>query len=59
MFNLNQIVKGHKAGTFVIVGIRHDLGSETHYQVKEYNERTGKARRSEMALPESALREAA
>ena len=58
MFQINQIVKGHKAGTFVIVGFR-TIGGEQYAQVKEYDAVTGKARRGEMALPVTALRVAA
>lgn len=58
MFQINQIVKGHKAGTFVIVGFR-TIGGEQYAQVKEYDTVSGKARRGEMALPISAIRLAA
>ena len=36
MFNLNQIVKGKAAGTFVIVGMR-TVGREEGAQVKPVN----------------------
>lgn len=55
MFQINQIVKGQKAGTFVILGFR-TIGGEQYAQVKEYDEVTGKARRGEMALPITALK---
>ena len=58
MFQVNQIVKGQNAGTFVIVGFR-TIGGEQYAQVKEYDTVSGKARRGEMALPVSALRLAA
>lgn len=58
MFQVNQIVKGQNAGTFVIVGFRA-IGGEQYAQVKEYDTVSGKARRGEMALPVSALRLAA
>lgn len=57
-FAVNQIVKGAKAGTFVIVALR-SIGGEQYAKVKEYDEVTGNARRGEMALPVSALRLAA
>lgn len=55
MFQVNQIVTGAKAGTFVIVGLR-TIGGEQYAQVKEYDTVTGKARRGEFSLPVSALR---
>ena len=58
MFQVNQIVKGQNAGTFVIVALR-TIGGEQYAQVKEYDTVTGNARRGEMALPVSALRVAA
>ncbi len=58
MFQVNQIVKGQKAGTFIILALR-TIGGEQYAQVKEYDTVTGKARRGEMALPLTALRVAA
>ena len=58
MFQVNQIVKGQNAGTFVIVALR-TIGGEQYAQIKEYDTVTGNARRGEMALPVSALRVAA
>ena len=55
MFQVNQIVKGSKAGLFIIIAFRL-IGGEQSAQVKEYDEVSGKARRGEMALPISALR---
>ena len=55
MFQVNQIVKGQNAGTFVILALR-TIGGEQYAQVKEYDTVTGKARRGEMALPVTALR---
>lgn len=57
-FQVNQIVKGQKAGTFIILALR-TIGGEQYAQVKEYDTVTGKARRGEMALPVTALRFAA
>lgn len=57
MFSIGQVVKGAKCGTFVIVGLR-TINGEQYAQVKEYDMGTGAARRGEMALPFSALREA-
>jgi hypothetical protein len=54
-FAVNQIVKGAKAGQFVILAFR-TIGGEAYAQVKEYDSVTGKARRGEFALPLSALR---
>ena len=56
-FQVNQIVNGAKAGTFVILGFR-EIGGEQYAQVKEYCSVTNKARRGEMALPLTALRAA-
>ena len=53
-FQTNQIVKGIKAGTFVIVAFR-TIGGEEYAQVKPYNALTQKAGRGEFALPLSAL----
>ena len=36
MFKLNQIVKGKKAGTFVIIGFRK-INNEDYAQLKEVN----------------------
>lgn len=55
MFNVNQIVKGQNAGTFVILGFRA-IGGEEYAQVKPFNPATGATGRGEMALPLSALR---
>lgn len=56
-FQINQIVKGQSAGSFVIIGFR-TIGGEQYAQVKEYDAATGQARRGEFALPVSALRAA-
>lgn len=52
---INQIVKGVKAGTFVVVGLRK-IGGEQYAQVKPYDSVSGKAGRGEFALPISALK---
>lgn len=56
MFNVNQIVKGANAGTFVILGFR-EIGGEQYAQVKAVNpsDHTQVAS-GEFALPISALR---
>ena len=54
-FQVNQIVKGQVAGTFVILSFRN-IGGEQMAQVKAYNSVTGKTARGEFALPLSALR---
>ncbi len=58
-FQVNQIVKGQRAGTFVILAFRTMPGeSEQYAQVKPYDPVSGKAGRGEMALPVSALKAA-
>jgi hypothetical protein len=54
-FNVGQIVKGARCGTFVILGFR-DASGETCAQVKPVNPATGEIGRGEMALPVSKLR---
>lgn len=58
MFSVNQIVKGHKAGTFVILGFR-TIGGERWAQLKEVCPLTHRPARGELALPLTALKEAA
>lgn len=53
-FQVNQIVKGSKAGQFIILAFR-TIGGEQYAQVKEYDAATGKARRGEIALPVASL----
>lgn len=55
MFNVNQIVKGKRAGTFVILGFR-TIGGEQYAQVKAVNpaDHTQTAR-GELALPLDAI----
>jgi hypothetical protein len=55
MFNVNQIVKGQVAGTFVILAFRV-IGGEDYAQVKEVHPVTHQMGRGEFALPLSALR---
>jgi hypothetical protein len=55
MFQVNQIVKGHKAGTFVILGFRA-IGGEQHAQVKPVNPANhDQVATGELALPVAAL----
>ena len=55
MFSINQIVKGHVAGTFIVLGYR-SIAGESFVQIKPYDINTGKTGRGEMCLPESALK---
>lgn len=55
MFDVNEIVKGKRAGVFVIVGFR-DIGGERYAQVKEVHPVTHEPARGEFALPVDALR---
>ena len=55
MFSINQIVKGKRAGTFVILGFR-DIGGERYAQVKPVNPANhAEHGKGEMALPSDAL----
>ena len=55
-FNINQIVKGIRCGTFVVLGTRTmPLESEIYYQVKPIDMKTGKTGRGEMAFTADAL----
>jgi hypothetical protein len=54
-FSLNQIVLGHKAGVFVILGFR-TIGGEQWAQLKSYDPSTGRVARGELALPLNCLR---
>ena len=54
---VNQIVKGVKVGTFVILGFR-TIGNERYAQLKEVCPITGRKMRGEIALPVSALKAA-
>ena len=53
-FQVNQIVKGQAAGSFVILAFR-SIGGEQMAQVKPYNPTTGATGRGEFALPLTAL----
>lgn len=55
MFNVNQIVKGKRAGTFVILGFR-TIGGEDYAQLKEVNPNNyAETAPGEMALPLDAI----
>jgi hypothetical protein len=54
-FQIGQIVKGIKAGTFVVLGFR-TIGGEEYAQLKEVCPTTGRKMRGEIALPVSALK---
>lgn len=55
MFNINQIVKGKRAGTFIVLGFR-TIGGEQMVQVKPVNPNNhAEVGRGEMALPADAL----
>lgn len=57
MFNTNQIVKGIKAGTFVILALR-TIGGEAGAQVKPVNpDNHAQVGRGEMWLSLSAIKE--
>ena len=55
MFNLNQIVKGKKAGFFVIIGFR-EIGGEKYAQLKSVNPNNyAQTAHGELALPLTAI----
>lgn len=55
--NINQIVKGKVAGTFIILGFRK-IGGEDYAQLKEVNPNDyTQTMRGEIALPITALDE--
>lgn len=55
MFKLNQIVKGKKAGTFVIIGFRK-INNEDYAQLKEVNPRNyTETAINEIALPLTSI----
>ena len=57
-FNINQIVKGQAAGTFVILGFRN-IGGEEYAQLKEVNPSDyTQTAPGEIALPLTALKAA-
>lgn len=56
LYELNQIVKGKNAGTFVIVGFR-TIGGEDYAQLKEVNPANhAETAPGEIALPLDAIR---
>jgi hypothetical protein len=56
MFSTNQIVRGHKAGVFVVLSFRIGADGERWANLKEVNPLTMKPYRGGLSLPESALR---
>jgi len=53
--NINQIVKGHKAGTFIILGFR-TIGGEHYAQLKSVNPANhNQVSKGELAMPISSL----
>ena len=56
-YQVNQIVKGQRAGTFVILGFR-SIGGEQYAQLKEVHPVTHKPGRGEFSLPLTALKSA-
>jgi hypothetical protein len=56
-FQVNQIVKGQRAGTFVILGFR-TIGGEQYAQLKEVHPVTHQPGRGELAMPLTAIKEA-
>jgi len=56
MYQVNQIVKGIKAGTFVVLGFR-SIDSQDYAQVKSVNpENYAQTSGGEFALPLTAIR---
>lgn len=56
MFNLNQIVKGNKAGVFVVIGFR-EIDGEEYAQLKEVNPNNhAQHGNGEFALPLTAIK---
>jgi hypothetical protein len=55
-FSLNQIVRGHKAGVFVILSFFIGTDNEQWAHLKEYNEVTCKTYPGGLSLPTSCLR---
>ncbi len=54
-FQVNQLVKGQRAGTFVILGFRTICG-EQYAQVKVVHPVTHRPARGELALPLTAIK---
>jgi hypothetical protein len=57
MFQTNQIVRGAKAGVFVILSFRIGADGERWAMLKEINPVTQKTYPGGLSLPESCLRE--
>jgi hypothetical protein len=57
MFSVNQIVRGHVAGVFVILSFRIGADGERWANLKEINPVTQKTYPGGLSLPESALRQ--
>ena len=57
-FQVNQIVNGQRAGTFVILGFR-TIGGEQYAQLKEVHPVTHRPALGELALPLTAIKAAA
>ena len=57
MFTANQIVRGAKAGVFVILAFRIGADGEQWAMLKEINPITQKTYPGGLSLPVSALRE--
>ena len=54
---INQIVKGQFAGTFIVLGFRNDIGNETYAQLKEVNPNNySQVSPGELSLPLSRLK---
>ena len=56
MFSTNQIVRGHKAGVFVIMSFRIGADGERWANLKELNEVTGKLMPGGLSLPVTCLK---
>lgn len=57
MFAVNQIVRGHVAGVFVILSFKIGADGERWAMLKEINPVTQKTYPGGLSLPESALRQ--
>jgi len=55
MFQVNQIVRGAHAGTFVILALR-TVGGVQGAQLKSYDPASGRTGRGELFLPLDAIR---
>ena len=54
---VNQIVKGINAGTFVVLALR-TMGGQQGAQLKSYDPATGRTGRGELFLPLDAIKAA-